>query len=396
METDIEHAVGLEGYYTKSQGVGGIIKQDAGDFIVEEIDAGGRIIPVEGDFPGDNVPGEYTVFTLVKKNWDTVRAIKEISRRVGVSQRRLGFAGTKDKKAVTTQRVSIYKTSIEKLRDVSIKDVTLKDFGYADDSIGLGDLTGNTFTVTIRMINPEVGDPAGRINGVYGECGGVFPNYYGIQRFGSVRPITHLVGREIIKGDLKSAVMTYLTMVFEGESAEKKNVRGRLAESEDFKAALVEYPKDLGYEKILLNHLVEKPGDYAGAIRRMPKSLQMMFVHAYQSYVFNKALSSCLEKGLNVESLPLVGVDTGVDEESARILEEDGLTTEDFRVREMPELSSRGEYRKCFEMADEFKVVESGMDELNEGFLKATLSFRLTKGCYATVFLREVMKNHVH
>jgi tRNA pseudouridine13 synthase len=389
---DSEEKLGLEAYYTHSPGIRGRLKQQPEDFVVEEVDAHGSLVSLEGDSSTDDIPGAYTHFTLVKRNWDTMRAVKEISKKLGVSQRRLSFAGTKDRKAMTAQRVSVYNTPVERLRALRIKDITLKDFRYADESIGMGDLWGNHFTVTIRGIKPST-NPVDAMEKVMNECGGVFTNYYGIQRFGTVRPVTHLVGREILRNDLRQAVMIYLSKVFNGESDEVKAVRLQLAERSSFKEALKSFPKSLGYEKALLNHLVEKPGDYAGALRRLPKSLQLMFVHAYQSHVFNRALSSYLKKGLSVERLPLVGLETGVDDESARILREDGVSIEDFNVKQLPELSSRGGYRDCFSMAEEFRVIESGGDELDNGTLKVKLSFRLKKGCYATVFLRELMKN---
>jgi len=90
------------------------------------------------DVGGDSVPGDYTHFTLVKENWDTMRALKETAKRTGVSRNRYSFAGTKDRRAITAQRVSAYKVPIEKLRALDIKDIVLKDFGYSDENLGLG------------------------------------------------------------------------------------------------------------------------------------------------------------------------------------------------------------------------------------------------------------------
>ena len=42
-----------------------------------------------------------------KTNWDTHHLVREMSRRLRISQKRFGWAGTKDKRAVTSQRISI-------------------------------------------------------------------------------------------------------------------------------------------------------------------------------------------------------------------------------------------------------------------------------------------------
>jgi len=62
------------------------------------------------------LPGAYTHFTMVKKNWDTMRAVSVLAKKLGVSRNRLTYAGTKDKHAITTQRVCARKVSIEKLK----------------------------------------------------------------------------------------------------------------------------------------------------------------------------------------------------------------------------------------------------------------------------------------
>jgi tRNA pseudouridine13 synthase len=376
--------IGMEEYKSSGEGIGGRIKESPGDFRVAEVTATGKVLDFEKDEAGDGNPGDYTHFTLVKENWETLRALKEIAKRVGVSQDRFAFAGTKDKHALTAQRVSAYRVQIERLRQVRLKDITLKDFSYADENLGLGSLWGNKFDVVVRGVCDGSNE---RITAIASDVEPGFPNYYGHQRFGDVRPITHEVGKLMLKGDFEAAVMTYVSRSFEGEDEDTMRLRQKLATSRDFKEALESFPMHLGYEKAILNHLVQVPGDWVGAIRQLPKNLQRMFVHAYQSHVFNRALSECIRRSLTVEKLPLVGVEVPPDPISAHILEADGIKPQDFRLMGMGELRSKGEYRSCFEPA--FDLAWS----LHGDF--ASFSFRLPKGCYATVFLREFMKEFV-
>ncbi|MEA3254769.1 MAG: tRNA pseudouridine(13) synthase TruD [Candidatus Altiarchaeota archaeon] len=392
---ELEQELGMNVYTSKTEGIGGVVKQTPEDFVVEEITPEGRILQIDEEAVECSREGEeekeYVHFTLQKYNWDTLRAVREISRRLRVSHKRLGFAGTKDKRALTTQRVSVWNKKIMDLEGVGIRDMVLRDFRYSDERINLGDLYGNRFTVVIRGLDLGEVILRERVSSVMDELRNQIPAFFGVQRFGTVRPITHLVGKEIIKGDFREAVLIYLVRDFMGEDEGVREVRKALGESGDFRGALRDFPKHLGYENAMLNHLVNAPEDYTGALRKLPKGLQQMFVHAYQGYIFNKALSEYLKRGIPVERLPLVGYRTEVDEITSGILDEEGIIQEDFQVS-MRELSSKGEYRVCFRVVEDFEVIGFDVDELNTGRSKLTVGFTLQKGNYATVFLRELMK----
>ncbi len=374
--------VGLECYKSGHPGVGGTIKQHPEDFIVQEITPEGKLLELESDEPGDTVFGNYTHFTLVKRDWETMRAVCEVAKRLGVSRNRLSFAGTKDKKAVTAQRVAGYKIAPDKLAKVSVKDIRLKDVGYSDENLGLGCLWGNKFTIRIRHVGKDATEAADEITR---ELLGGFPNFYGRQRFGEARPITHEVGKHILKGDFEGAVMCYLGRTFGVEDHDVEAVRRGLLEERNFKAVVDSLPKSLGYERAIINHLIEKDGDWIGALGVLPKNLKKMFVHAYQSHLYNRALSRCMMQDISVERLPLAGYEVEADPITRTLMEEDGIEAENFRVGGLEDYKSRGEYRDCFKQVYEFTR------RMEEDYL--TLEFKLEKGAYATVLLREYMKN---
>lgn len=393
---ELEDFIGLQTYKSKTPGIGGTIKQLPDDFVVEEISPDRKVIVIDSKHEsGENFKGEFTHCTLQKYNWDTMRAVREISKRLHISQNRIGFAGTKDKRALTTQRISIYNVPVESLIKIKIKDISLGNFRYGDDKIDLGDLWGNRFTATIRNINKNLNSDEikKRTNQIFDELKYGFPNFFGVQRFGTVRPITHLVGKEILKGNFKKAVMIYLCDIYEGENPEALNARKKLAETKDFKEALKYFPRHLGYEVSVLNYLAKHPGDYHKAIQVLPKKLKMMFVHAYQSFIFNTALSRYIKGGFYVERLPLVGYKTVPDEISSEILDAEGITPGNFKINYMKDLSSKGMIRECFVPVYDFKILGAGEDELNQERNKIIIQFSLPKGCYATSLLREFMKN---
>jgi tRNA(Glu) U13 pseudouridine synthase TruD len=125
-----------------------------------------------------------------------------------------------------------------------------------------------------------------------------------------------------------------------------------------------------------------------------------MFVHAYQSYIFNQALSELIADGFDDTDaeLPLVGYktalrDTDGDQKIKAAMEEDGIDQDDFKLQDFPHLRTEGEYRECFVPYENFAVLEVGSDDLNMNKNKVKVAFDLQKGSYATVFLRELMKH---
>lgn len=383
---ELDMSLGLEYFITSNPGVGGKLRYRPQDFYVEEM-------PI----PRDKTPqGRYIHFTLEKINWDTMNAIQALARAVNIHPRRFGYAGNKDKRAHTRQRVSAYRVREDKLRNVSLPGIWLYDFTPADTPLSLGDLLGNRFRITARLINVEGLED--RLDETRGELAarGV-PNYFGYQRFGVIRANTHVVGRELVRGSIEGAVMKYLGSPFPGEKEDAREARAYFDETLDYGEALKRFPGRLKYERAMLAHLAENPRDYAGALRRLPKKLGILLVHAYQSYLFNKILSRAIEAGIDLKGLriPLLGYDTHPGEDplgelEKEVLEEEGIVPKNFWIRSMPELSTRGFYRDaCIETEIEITTHE---DDLNPGREAFTASFILPKGCYATVVMREFMK----
>ena len=283
----LEQDLGMRYYASDAPGIGGRLRSSPEDFIVEEV-----------PLPISDPDGPYLICRLTKTNWELQRAVKEIAKRLGISHRRIAWAGTKDKNAVTTQFISIYDVTPEAVGQVHLKDITLEVVGRSQHSLILGCLAGNRFDITIRDCIPE--DLAERVEAVTAVAARGVPNYYGLQRFGVVRPVTHLVGERILKGDYEGAVATYVGRAYPRESEAVRQARTRFAETRDPRAALADLPVQMTYERSMVNHLVANPGDYAGALRVLPPKLLSLLVSAFQSYLFNCALSSRIEAGLTL------------------------------------------------------------------------------------------------
>jgi len=381
-EFELDHQLGLDYFTTTSTGIGGKLRERIEDFIVDEI--------TKHTDPAEN--GDYTHFNLEKKNWETISAIRAIARCLGVSYKRFGYAGNKDRRAVTTQRIAAWRIEQEQLMRVQLDGIRLYSFTKSDSRISLGDSEGNRFRITIR--NPQLRgqelEASMKAAAEQIEIAGV-PNYFGYQRFGTVRPNTHLVGRELVKGNLEAAVMRYLCYPYVTERPECQEARRYLEETHDFGGALRIYPHRLVFERMMLNALRKNPRDFVGALRRLPKKIRKLLVHAYQAYLFNRTLSAMIEREMNtsVPHVPLFGFNSSFSEgpqgelEKA-ILDDEGILTKEFLTRSVPELSCKGYLRaSSVNLKPVLKMVS---DET------VIVEFALPTGSYATTVLREFMK----
>jgi len=443
--------VGIEVYATRSLGIGGIIRQFVEDFVVEEVLVDGskaEINQCEGyvkhEAPISSfIKNWYLRCVLVKRNWDTFLALGAVAEQLGISTRHIHIAGIKDAKAVTAQHITVEGVSAEDIQKVQVKDIKIRPIGYFYTKVSPYYLLGNNFHIVIRAINHPKSTIKKRITKTIEELetiGGV-PNFFGHQRFGTTRPITHLVGRAIVKGNFRKAALLFLAKPSPHEHPESRKAREQLQATKDFKHALKNFPKKLHYERLMLKHLAQKPDDFIGAFRRLPAKLRELFPQAYQAYLFNKFLSKRIASGLplnraevgdyvvNMEysglplqsmsraasletldkindaiktgrmrmAIPFVGfkqypsqgVQGGIEK---IILEEESVSPVDFKINAMPEISGRGGLRTAITPLKDFSLTELSGDSAKPSKHKAEVSFMLCRGSYATIVLREVMK----
>ncbi|WP_224447610.1 tRNA pseudouridine(13) synthase TruD [Haloprofundus salilacus] len=306
----IEREVGMEYYVSDADGIGGELRVDPEDFRVRELEAFDAA-PVDSD------PGAYAnlVVRATLRGWDTNDFAARLSDALGVSRERISWAGTKDKHAVTTQLFTVRGGDPADLPDV--RDADVEVVGRAGRDISFGDLAGNAFGIRVRDV--ERPERAEEITEQLREFGGIesddaedapvvgVPNYFGQQRFGSRRPVTHVVGLHVVRGEWREAVLSYVGNPHENEPEETREARAVVdAEAEradpDWHRALDWMPGYLRYERSMLHRLdedgAESEEDWRHALEAVPSNLQRLFVNAAQSYVFNRILSERLRRGL--------------------------------------------------------------------------------------------------
>ncbi|KAL3349408.1 hypothetical protein AABB24_022504 [Solanum stoloniferum] len=239
--------------------------------------------------------GKFLRFHLFKENKDTQEALNVIAKMLGVQLRSFGFAGTKDKRAVSTQRVTVFKQQASKLAALNKRLIGIKvgDFCHVKEGLLLGQLYGNRFTITLRGVSAESEDIIKASAVALGKYG--FINYFGLQRFGSSSVPTHLIGSALLRGEWKAAVSLILDPR-EGEKNAISTVREYYKESGDIDGTLRQLPRYLVAEKAILQCLKRSPGNYLQALKAIPRTLRMMYVHSYQSYLWNHAASMRVQK----------------------------------------------------------------------------------------------------
>ena len=420
-----QHIVGSESFLSKTSGIEGKLRKNPEDFEVEEIVS----IPGRSHWiwMQKNSNGKHSIVEIKAKNWDTHVLVKELSRKLNISQKAIGFAGTKDKRAITTQHFSL-RVAKEKIPTLDLENIDITFKHKSIKPIRLGNLVGNKFKIKIaNTVNSRE-----NIDNILSELRGFFPNYFGVQRFGTVRPITHIVGEKIVRGDYEGAVFDYLTI----DSPNFAGVEGReyLLKTRDFTKSIDKFPAHMLFERQLLGHLSRNEGDFTGAILQLPESLSKMLVHGYQSLIFNKVLDLRMKEGIDA-FLPQIGdlvmpadgyggpdqrvtievternqaklskrcregkawiagllpgansnFSSGIQGELERqVMEELDVKFDDFIIDDMPELSSYGMYRPLFQKYNDIELEFDSGDPI--------FSFWLHKGTYATSFLREIMKS---
>lgn len=354
-----------------------MIKDKPEDFVVDEVT---NIKPRKS--------GDQVYVLLTKTNWTTQRAINAIARALRITKRRIGFAGTKDKRAVTSQVISIFAKTKEDIEELKLADMELKVLGYGDVPISLGHLVANKFRIRLDLTDDERKQIKKRIP----EVRKGFINYFGQQRFSSGG--TAKIGKEILKSDFEAAVKVILSKHSNQEEFDKLV----LDNWGNWSKILKECPRFLGIESKVLNYLVKNPTDYASAIRKIAKPLRRLYVHAFQSLIWNRAVSKMLEgdkidlPGHQVvipnklpknQELPIPGADTDYSTDFGKILagelDKEKIEVEQFNLKSMPELKSWGADRKLV-------IKPRGLK-----FSKDVLSFELDKGVYATVLISHLV-----
>ncbi|KAG7337051.1 tRNA pseudouridine synthase D [Nitzschia inconspicua] len=288
--------------------------------------------------------------------------IGQLSRK-GSRGARIGYAGMKDKRGITTQFCTLYRTVPSQLvnpkavassmgggntKDRGFSVVRLGNFEYTSKELKLGMLKGNRFDIILRNVQAPGDDLASQRHVLEQAAQSMkdkgFINYFGTQRFGKFKD-THLVGIAAVQGNFEEAVDILM--------------RPKSDEREDIKQVRVEWQERFKYGKnkeneanaakstsrklnrfmtgevAILQSLAKYPMDYTRAFSAIPFNLRTMFVHAVQSLIWNRAVSYRIGK-MSKDSV-LVGdlVDVGKGSETVHVVTEVDIANKKFTLEDV-------------------------------------------------------------
>jgi tRNA pseudouridine13 synthase len=405
---EIDFQAGMECYCTNFAGIKGTIKETNEEFQVSEIiDYTFLKSPYFSSV--QNNEHKFPLYLLEKHNIDSNHAVIEIKKQSGL---KLRIMGIKDAKAETSQYASCEQTK-NLPRDIITPKTKLTLLGFLRTPLSKSALIGNSFKIKINQTsNNDIHPFLLELNKI--------ANFYGLQRFGSERMVTHLVGKALLERNYNKAIEYLLSYTSKYDSKFSKEIREKSRDPKNYQKLIKILPKGMDLERLMLYTLV-KGKDSIAVIRSIPINIRRLFVQAYQSYIFNKCLSSALLCNEDIQKCkdgdlcfeiekPLVfgkirrfreGIDSNNDVTPAirlvgynyqpgknrfdhitkRILTDENISPTAFYLKDLQELSLQMGFRQTSLCCNEFS--HFGMLEL---------SFKLPKGSYATTLLRELIK----
>ena len=400
----IDSRAGIDCYCTSFAGTGGSIKHGSEGFMVSELVDESLDVSLSYD-----EKHRYPLYVLEKQDIDSNHALFEIERELHM---RFRVMGIKDAKAVTTQYAGMERVMRNPPAELRSRHTRLSLRGFTKHPLEKRFLAGNKFE--IRIYNVRSSDLSGFVPQI-SKVG----NFYGLQRFGSERLVTHLVGREIVKRNFTQAVELLLSYTTEFDSQMSREIRNRCTDPRNYQQVLKMLPRGMDIERQVLSAIVAGRNAIA-ALRAIPIMIRRLFVQAYQAYIFNRCLSRAIMRGedllqpqagdlcfemeglitfgriikynphSNTKLVPAIRMagysfqpGKGRFENITRaILHEEKVAPKDFYIKEMQELSQQGGFRQASLWCTDFWYERDPL----------RVSFKLPKGSYATTLLREIIK----
>ncbi|MGQ0606518.1 MAG: tRNA pseudouridine(13) synthase TruD [Candidatus Nitrosotenuis sp.] len=385
----IDSEIGILSYTTEFSGCGGKIRTKLEDFVVSEI-------LNKKTYDSLSSQDGYAVYKLRKTGIDTTHALDVLFRKTGV---RLKALGLKDASAITEQYVCALAQN-KSLQNYSEGKVSIEKIGFAKKPLTAKDMIGNNFVIRI--------DGASKDLASFSESDKIL-NFYGYQRFGSKRPVTHLIGKAIIQKRFADAVNLILSYTSEYDSQQNTKLRQEMTDPANYSKILPMIPQQMDLERIILHEMISH-GDPKKALHQIPLGIRRLYVEAYQSFLFNLTLSNayqyddnlfnpqqgdvCFDKNAKLGkyemdktqklAIPTVGYSyfkkTRFDYYISKILEQEQIKPSDFYLKEMQELSNEGGFRSASVTCTDFSIKSD------------VVIFSLQRGSFATMVMREIMK----
>jgi tRNA pseudouridine13 synthase len=372
------------------------------DFVVIEIDSI-RPQPV----------GPFGLYTLRKRAMSTLEAVSAIARELGCRRDDIGIGGLKDKWAVTEQAVTI--------RDGPPRSIQGGRFelmyrGRVAEPLKKGGFDRNAFRIALRGLTE--GEVTHARRGLEEIRGQGLPNYFDSQRFGSARGGGgDFIARRLVKGEIEAALTRAVATPTQDDPPGLRRARRLLAEHWGRWREAADKLPPRSLEHRIARHLAAREGDHAGAFLAIDDSLRKLYASAYQSYLWNETLKrliqasgvAAIERPYEVGTLLFpracppgfrelripffrrgVTPAASIQEAARQVLQAEGLEMEALKLRNLADTFFVGGDREAWMLPSAVAEPRVEPDDLNPGRSKATLSFELPRGSYATLLVKRL------
>jgi tRNA pseudouridine13 synthase len=366
----------------------------------------------------ENPRGEYFVYRMDKQKLSTLAAVERLRERFKVRRQDVSFCGLKDKQGRTEQLIAVHKKQVE-LQD---PDLRLTFVGRTTEPLSARNITSNRFSVIVRDLSLEEAERVPESVAEVERTGVV--NYFDSQRFGFVKHGQGFIAKDLLRGDLQSALKSLIAKPSELDQSEDARVKKWFAENWGEWNKKPPYQSWMKYRPII-QRLQENPYDFSGALMAIDRRLRAMVVFEYQSYLWNdavrrylsgkvpardlvllryqigtllfpRALPSDLARTFRSKTFPLLAKDSTFDDAEVKAanqatLERERLSLDRLEVTKVNAFHFKHEERPLFVYPGKLRASEPRPDEANRGRFKVVLSFTLPPGAYATLVVRRLL-----
>lgn len=349
------------------------------DFVVEEI----SLYEPTGT-------GTHTFFAIRKRNLSTFEAIHRIARDLQTPTQKFGYAGMKDKNAVTTQVLSIEGVLPERILKIEQPDIEVLWAKRHPHKLRVGHLRGNQFQIVLRDIPHDalllVESIMKRL-----ETEGV-PNRFGAQRFGN-RNDSHLIGKAFVQADWDAVLRYMLTDDALQVDDVARRIQRELAKKSPEKV-IMGIPHRLrklflsAYQASLFNRVLEKRAPYLGKL--LEGDIAIKHDNGAPFLVTDAAVEQSRADAFEISpSGPIFGYKMQLPTGDALALETSILADERVRLEALRKVAgirlpgTRRPLRMPMQLHDVSVANSEGV----------RLNFTLPAGGYATVVLEELLSN---
>ena len=389
------------------------LKTRIGDFRVRELLAEGYL----------QERGDFVVYRVTKRKLTTQEAAAALAQEAGVDSGDVSIAGLKDRQGVTIQHMSVARGRPVRVRS---KELLIEPVGRAAEEVSSAVSLGNAFEIIARDLDRQevqalrANVPVVREHGVI--------NYFDEQRFGNVKHGQGWIARDLMKGEHERALKALLTSRSPHDDPRRQRFKERVhALWGDWRSCRDEAGR-YGQHHSVFEHLGKTGNDFAGSFQRIASRLKLIHLYAYQSHVWNRAVSELVRKSVPLERrivlesiegslvtyagptpavlaqresfrLPGDGLDDVDDPEALGFLEDElsrqHMVVGDFRVEGIPGFQLKGEDRPLRVVPRHLRVRPAEIDTDHAPARMVKIRFELPRGSYATLVVKRLFADPV-